>query len=142
MHVDTLIIGGGVIGLTVALELRRRQPHATITVLEAENELAAHGSGRNSGVLHSGIYYPPESLKAKMCAQGAAAMREYCRSRNLPLLPLGKVLVPERRTTHNSTYCCHALGTTASRRGCCRSANLPQRSPPRDRPPAAHSLYR
>lgn len=96
MHVDTLIIGGGVIGLTVALELRRRQPHATITVLEAEHELAAHGSGRNSGVLHSGIYYPPESLKAKMCAQGAAAMRDYCRSRNLPLLPLGKVLVPTR----------------------------------------------
>jgi L-2-hydroxyglutarate oxidase len=96
MQVDTLIIGGGVIGLTTALELRRRHGDQRIVVVEAERTLAAHGSGRNSGVLHSGIYYPPESLKARMCAQGAAAMREYCRSRNLPLLPLGKVLVPTR----------------------------------------------
>lgn len=96
MNSDFLIIGGGIIGLTIALELRRRRPSASITVVEAELELAAHGSGRNSGVLHSGIYYPPDSLKARMCAQGAAAMREYCRSRNLPLLPLGKVLVPTR----------------------------------------------
>lgn len=96
MQTDILIIGGGVIGLTIALELRRRRPAAEITVLEAESELAAHGSGRNSGVLHSGVYYPPESLKAKMCAQGAAEMREYCRTRNLPLLQLGKVLVPTR----------------------------------------------
>jgi L-2-hydroxyglutarate oxidase len=96
MNSDFLIIGGGIIGLTLALELRRRKPSAAITVVEAEHQLAAHGSGRNSGVLHSGIYYPPESLKARMCAQGAAAMREYCRSRNLPLLPLGKVLVPTR----------------------------------------------
>jgi L-2-hydroxyglutarate oxidase LhgO len=96
MHVDTLIIGGGVIGLTTALEIRRRDPRTRVIVAEAETALAAHGSGRNSGVLHSGIYYPPESLKARMCAQGAAAMREYCRSRGLPLLPLGKVLVPTR----------------------------------------------
>jgi L-2-hydroxyglutarate oxidase LhgO len=96
MNSDFLIIGGGIIGLTLALELRRRKPSAAITVVEAERQLAAHGSGRNSGVLHSGIYYPPDSLKARMCAQGAAAMRAYCRSRNLPLLPLGKVLVPTR----------------------------------------------
>jgi L-2-hydroxyglutarate oxidase LhgO len=96
MNSDFLIIGGGIIGLTLALELRRRKPSAAITVVEAERQLAAHGSGRNSGVLHSGIYYPPDSLKARMSAQGAAAMREYCRSRNLPLLPLGKVLVPTR----------------------------------------------
>lgn len=96
VKVDYLIIGGGVIGLTLALALRTRLPSATITVVEAEPVLGAHGSGRNSGVLHSGIYYPPESLKARMCASGAAAMRDYCRSRNLPLLPLGKVLVPTR----------------------------------------------
>ena len=113
MSADILIIGGGVIGLTIAIELRRRHPNATIAVLEAEQEIAAHGSGRNSGVLHSGIYYPPDSLKARMCAQGATALREYCRSRSLPLLPLGKVLIPTRieddpqidllasRATHN-----------------------------------------
>ncbi len=96
MQTDTLIIGGGVIGLTIALELRRRSSDMRITVVEAETTLGAHGSGRNSGVLHSGIYYPPESLKARMCALGAAAMRDHCRSRDLPLLPLGKVLVPTR----------------------------------------------
>jgi L-2-hydroxyglutarate oxidase LhgO len=96
MAVDTLIIGGGVIGLTTALEIKRREPRQRVLVVEAEKILASHGSGRNSGVLHSGIYYPPESLKAKMCAQGAAAMREYCLTRNLPLAPLGKVLVPTR----------------------------------------------
>jgi L-2-hydroxyglutarate oxidase len=93
---EFLIIGGGVVGLTLALEIRRRHSQSKVTVVEAERALASHGSGRNSGVLHSGIYYPPDSLKARMCAQGAAAMREYCRLRNLPLLPLGKVLVPTR----------------------------------------------
>jgi L-2-hydroxyglutarate oxidase len=93
---EFLIIGGGAVGLTLALEIRRRHAQSNVTVVEAERALASHGSGRNSGVLHSGIYYPPDSLKARMCAQGAAAMREYCRSRNLPLLPLGKVLVPTR----------------------------------------------
>lgn len=93
---DILVIGGGVIGLTIALELRRRRPRSSITVVEAEPALAAHGSGRNSGVLHSGIYYPPDSLKARMCSTGAAAMRDYCRSRGLALLELGKILVPTR----------------------------------------------
>jgi L-2-hydroxyglutarate oxidase LhgO len=93
---EILIIGGGVVGLTLALEIRRRHSRINVTVVEAERVLASHGSGRNSGVLHSGIYYPPDSLKARMCAEGATAMREYCRSRNLPLLPLGKVLVPTR----------------------------------------------
>ena len=93
---DFLIIGGGVVGLTLALEIRRRHAQSNVAIVEAERVLASHGSGRNSGVLHSGIYYPPDSLKARMCAQGAAAMRAYCRSRNLPLLPLGKVLVPTR----------------------------------------------
>lgn len=96
MPVDVLIIGGGIIGLTTALELRRRHPGIGIVVAEAEDALASHGSGRNSGVLHSGIYYPPDSLKARMCAQGAQALREYCTERSLPLLRLGKVLVPAR----------------------------------------------
>ena len=94
MNFDVLIIGGGVIGLTAALEIRRRRPGISIMVAEAEKTLAKHGSGRNSGVLHSGIYYPPASLKAAMCAQGAKAMREYCCARSLPLRELGKILVP------------------------------------------------
>jgi L-2-hydroxyglutarate oxidase len=58
---EFLIIGGGVVGLTLALELRRRHAQSNVTVVEAERTLASHGSGRNSGVLHSGIYYPPDS---------------------------------------------------------------------------------
>jgi L-2-hydroxyglutarate oxidase len=96
MLADFLVIGGGVIGLTIALELRQRHPASSIMVAEAEPELAMHGSGRNSGVLHSGVYYPPASLKARMCALGAQAMREYCQERQLPLLRLGKVLIPAR----------------------------------------------
>lgn len=96
MRTDILVVGGGVIGLTIAIELRRRFPHRRTIVVEGEHSHAAHGSGRNSGVLHSGIYYPPGSLKAQMCGRGATAMREYCLARGLPLMPLGKVLIPTR----------------------------------------------
>jgi len=93
---DFLVVGAGIVGLSIARELRRRFPQARITVLEKEPRLAAHGSGRNSGVLHSGIYYTPGSMKARMCAEGAAAMREFCDQRGLSLLRIGKVLVPVR----------------------------------------------
>lgn len=91
---DYAIIGAGIVGLTVALELRRRQPGANILVLEKEDRPGRHSSGRNSGVLHSGVYYPPSSLKAAVCTAGARAMEAYCRERGLPINKLGKVLVP------------------------------------------------
>jgi (S)-2-hydroxyglutarate dehydrogenase len=94
--VDHLIIGAGIVGLTCALELKRRDPRARIVVLEKEPEPGRHSSGRNSGVLHSGIYYPPGSLKARVCSAGAREMAAYCHERGLPLLPLGKLLVPVR----------------------------------------------
>lgn len=94
--VDHLIIGAGIVGLTCALELKRRDPAARVVVLEKEAVPGRHSSGRNSGVLHSGIYYPPGSLKARACTAGALEMAQYCRERGLPLLPLGKVLVPTR----------------------------------------------
>lgn len=91
---DYVIVGAGVVGLTTALELKRRQPSARIVVLEKEDRPGRHSSGRNSGVLHSGIYYPPESLKARVCTAGARAMAEYCETRGLPVKRIGKVLVP------------------------------------------------
>lgn len=94
MNADFVIIGAGIVGLTVALELRRRRPAARILLLEKEDRPGRHASGRNSGVLHSGIYYPPASLKARICAAGASEMADYCRSRRLPLLRPGKILVP------------------------------------------------
>lgn len=93
---DFLIIGAGIVGLTIALELKRRHPGASVLVLEKEPEPGRHSSGRNSGVLHSGIYYPPASLKAQVCRSGCLEMIAYCEERGLPLSRIGKVLVPVR----------------------------------------------
>ena len=93
---DFVLIGAGIVGLTIARELKRRQPSARILVLEKEPAPGRHSSGRNSGVLHSGIYYPPGSLKARVCREGAREMAEWCRDRGLPLERLGKVLLPLR----------------------------------------------
>ena len=90
---DFVILGAGIVGLSIARELRLREPDASVLVLEKESRPGRHASGRNSGVLHSGIYYPPESLKAKVCSEGAREMAEYHEQHGLPLLRLGKVLV-------------------------------------------------
>jgi (S)-2-hydroxyglutarate dehydrogenase len=94
MRADYLVIGAGIVGITIALELKRRQPGATVTILEKEDRPGRHSSGRNSGVLHSGIYYPAGSLKARVCGQGAREMAEFCEERGLPIRRLGKILVP------------------------------------------------
>ncbi|HEV2866479.1 MAG TPA: L-2-hydroxyglutarate oxidase [Allosphingosinicella sp.] len=91
---DYVVIGAGIVGLAVARELKRREPKARVLVLEKEDRPGRHSSGRNSGVLHSGIYYPAASLKARVCGQGAREMAEFCRKRGLPLRRIGKVLVP------------------------------------------------
>ena len=93
---DYIIIGAGIVGLTVARELRCREPNASILMIEKEPEVGLHGSGRNSGVLHSGIYYPEASLKANMCSSGSKLMAEYCDANDLPIARLGKVILPIR----------------------------------------------
>jgi L-2-hydroxyglutarate oxidase len=92
--VDFLIVGGGIVGLSLARELKHRQPDASVVILEKEAAVGRHMSGRNSGVLHSGIYYPEGSLKAKLCAQGAREMGAYCDENGLPIDRMGKVIVP------------------------------------------------
>ncbi|MCI0447147.1 FAD-dependent oxidoreductase, partial [bacterium] len=74
---DFVIVGAGIMGLAITRELRKRHPFSSIALLEKENALGKHASGRNSGVLHSGIYYPAGSLKAKLCAEGAREMAAY-----------------------------------------------------------------
>src|SRR5437016_5518053 len=76
---DVVIVGGGAVGLAVALEITQRLPHLRLLLLEKEDHVARHQSGHNSGVIHSGVYYKPGSLKARLCAAGAAAMVEFCR---------------------------------------------------------------
>ena len=90
---NVIIIGGGVVGLAVALEITRRFPNLRLLVLEKEDGVARHQSGRNSGVIHSGIYYKPGSLKARLCVSGAAAMVEFCREHGVPFQVCGKVIV-------------------------------------------------
>ncbi|TLS69029.1 L-2-hydroxyglutarate oxidase [Mariprofundus erugo] len=93
---DYVIVGAGIVGLTIARELRQRERDASILIVEKEPEVGRHGSGRNSGVLHSGIYYPEGSLKARLCSNGSKMMAEYCDSHGLPIARLGKVILPVR----------------------------------------------
>jgi L-2-hydroxyglutarate oxidase LhgO len=95
---DFVIVGGGITGLTIASELKKRYPDSRLLLLEKETELGRHGSGlRNSGVLHSGIYYPERSLKAQLCSAGSQAMEAYCDANSLPIHRIGKIIVPTRR---------------------------------------------
>jgi (S)-2-hydroxyglutarate dehydrogenase len=92
-HHDLIIIGGGIVGLGVALEIVRRFPRRKLLVLEKEDRVARHQTGHNSGVIHSGVYYKPGSLKARLCVAGAAAMVEFCREHGIPHEVCGKVIV-------------------------------------------------
>lgn len=87
------IIGGGILGLATARELLRRRPGLDLTLLEKEPELATHQTGRNSGVVHTGIYYMPGSLKARLCTKGRVMLKEYCSDRDLPYDECGKLVV-------------------------------------------------
>src|ERR1700731_5015637 len=90
---DVAIIGGGIVGLAVAREITRRFPRLRLLLLEKEARVASHQSGHNSGVIHSGVYYKPGSLKARLCVTGAAAMIEFCREHGVPHRVCGKVIV-------------------------------------------------
>jgi L-2-hydroxyglutarate oxidase LhgO len=76
---DVVIIGGGIVGLSTAMHPGRLLPRTRLLLVEKEDGIARHQSGHNSGVIHSGIYYKPGSLKARLCVEGAAAMVEFCR---------------------------------------------------------------
>lgn len=90
---DFLVIGGGVIGLSIARELKARHNDARITLIEKEPSCGAHASGRNSGVLHAGFYYSPDSLKAKFTRLGNERLTGYCERNNIPLNRCGKLVV-------------------------------------------------
>lgn len=95
---DFIIIGAGILGLSLARELKTTHPDARIIILEKENQIGLHGSGRNSGVLHSGIYYPEGSLKAKLCLEGNRQLAAYCDAHHLPISRIGKVILPTKTT--------------------------------------------
>jgi len=90
---DFLIIGGGIMGLSIARQLSQSYPDQSIVLLEKEPELSMHASGRNSGVLHAGFYYTSDSLKARFCRDGNRLLTEYCLEMELPINRCGKVVV-------------------------------------------------
>ncbi|XP_078262202.1 L-2-hydroxyglutarate dehydrogenase, mitochondrial [Rhinoraja longicauda] len=90
---DVAIVGGGIVGLASAREIKLRHPKLTCIVLEKEKELAFHQSGHNSGVIHSGIYYTPGSLKAKLCVRGAELSYAYFDKKGIPYKRCGKLIV-------------------------------------------------
>lgn len=113
---DHAIIGGGIVGLATARELCLQSPGARVVVIEKEATSARHQSGRNSGVIHSGIYYKPGSLKAAFCKEGAEAMKEYCTDQGIPMKTCGKLIIANndqeisglRKLFNNAT--CNGIG--------------------------------
>ena len=113
---DYAVIGSGIVGLATAREICMRSPESRVVVIEKEPAPAKHQSGRNSGVIHSGIYYKPGSLKAEFCREGAEMMKEYCIDRGITMKQCGKLIVATReedisglrRLHHNAT--CNGIG--------------------------------
>ena len=95
---DFLVIGGGVIGVNIARSLKKRYPTSTMTLIEKEASCGMHASGRNSGVLHAGFYYSPDSLKAKFTRDGNAQLTSYCEEKQIPLNRCGKLVVARDAT--------------------------------------------
>ena len=102
MKYDFAIIGSGIIGLTLAYKLKYKFNKSNIIIFEKEPNSISHGSGRNSGVLHSGIYYEPGSLRANLCVKGAKELKEYIKSENLWINECGKLLIPTSEYSYSN----------------------------------------
>lgn len=90
---DYVIIGAGIIGISLGIELLTQKPTKKILIIDKESRPGVHASGRNSGVLHAGFYYSPDSLKAKFCKQGNLELKKFCKTNNLEVKETGKVVV-------------------------------------------------
>ena len=101
MEYEFVIIGGGMVGLAIANQLIENNYSKNIIILDKESQLGLHSSGRNSGVLHAGIYYEPKSLKAKVCVEGSKRLKEWILQRNLSINVCGKVIVPQKLELDN-----------------------------------------
>ena len=115
MH-DFAVIGGGIIGLSVAWQLRRRQPSRSVVLLEKEVAVAGHQTGHNSGVIHAGIYYEPGSLKAELCRKGMTETLRFCRDNGIPYEQCGKLIVATNDVDHERML---ALFERALQNGIC-----------------------
>ena len=98
IRTDFLVVGGGIVGLSIARELKARFSDSSVALIEKEAECGLHASGRNSGVIHAGFYYSADSLKAKFTREGNRALSEYCQSKNIPVNKCGKLVVARDET--------------------------------------------
>ena len=98
MTADFVVVGGGIVGVTIAVELKRRHPDLSVVVLEKEARLGEHASGRNSGVLHAGFYYTEDSMKARLTRDGNREMKAFCEDRGIKVNHCGKVVVAKRES--------------------------------------------
>ena len=103
MKYDFIIIGSGIIGLTLAFKLKKKHTNSKILILEKEGNSVQHGSGRNSGVIHSGIYYNPGSLRATLGVRGGIELKEYIKSKKLWIDECGKLLIPTSENSFHNT---------------------------------------
>ena len=114
---DITIVGAGIVGLATAMALLKQRPDLRVVVLEKEDRVAAHQTGNNSGVIHAGLYYKPGSLKAKMVAEGARRMIEFCQEHDLPYELTGKVVVATREEELSRLEELYRRGTANGVRG-------------------------
>ncbi len=114
---DLAVIGGGIVGLATAGALMAKRPGARIVVLEAAPEVGTHQSGHNSGVLHSGLYYKPGSLRARLCVQGRRRMVDYCAAHDIPHEVTGKLVVATEPSELGALDRLHTRGTANGLRG-------------------------
>lgn len=107
MRYDVIVIGGGIVGLATALKIKEQRPQTRLLLIDKENEVAAHQTGHNSGVIHSGLYYKPGSLKATNCIKGYHQLIEFCEKENIKYELCGKIVVatrPEQVAILNGLY--------------------------------------
>ena len=90
---DYTLVGAGIVGLASAFKLKQAKPSAKVAIVEKESDVAAHQTGHNSGVIHSGVYYKPDSYKARLCLQGYAELLEFATQNDIPHKICGKLIV-------------------------------------------------
>ncbi|MFM8632460.1 MAG: L-2-hydroxyglutarate oxidase [Candidatus Nanopelagicus sp.] len=97
-ELDHIIIGAGIVGISLGLSILERSPDRKVLILDKESKPGVHASGRNSGVLHAGFYYSPDSLKAKFCRLGNLELKNFCKQNSIPILETGKVVVCQSKS--------------------------------------------
>ncbi|MBN1297543.1 L-2-hydroxyglutarate oxidase [bacterium] len=114
---DTMVVGGGIVGMATAWHLLRRQPGSRLILLEREQTLAAHQTGNNSGVIHSGLYYKPGSLKARNCVHGREMLYAFCSEHDIPFERCGKLVVAVNAAEIPRLDALHARGVANGLQG-------------------------